>query len=160
MTKQFSPIKHDLAKKIEKICKKTLNGPNKIMKSMNIQCIKDQYYYVDLIDKHKKIVYEVKYLNPKWHGFHTITYEVNKIQKFFKKHKPKGYKMYYVIFSNQQLYLYEIKGDSFKSFKTTNNLQDRKKGLCFSIQWTDLKKYKSQPKYNKLLQEEIVNSFK
>ena len=155
MNKTFSPIKHTLAKKIEKLCRKTLNGPTKILKKMNIHCVKDQYYYVDLINTHTKIVYEVKYLNPKWHALHTITYEVNKIQKFFKKHKPFGYK----IFSNQQIYVYEIKGDSFKSFKTTNPLVNKGKGLCFSIKWADLKKNVKQPKYNDLLQQEIINSF-
>ena len=75
-------IKHTIAKKIEELICKKLNGGNNIthfLKKKNGKNIKvkcklnpDRYGYYDIRNKKEKIIYEVKYLNPKWHKLQTI----------------------------------------------------------------------------------------
>ena len=91
-------IKHDLAKKIEKLICKKMNGPINIKNFLKIKGKKiknidkvilhpNRYNYFDLINEEEKIIYEVKYLNPRWHNLNRIHYKYNKINNYFSQHQ-------------------------------------------------------------------------
>ena len=164
MPKQFCNLKHQIAKKVEEVCKNTLNDNKTLLQGIGVKCIKDQYYYVDLINIKKKRLYEVKYLNPQYHERNTICYETNKLKRFFNNHEGhygKNYRFKYLIFSNQTMYMYKIKAKTYKEFIDTHTIKDMKyKGECFEIKWQNLRKCNRQPQYNQELQKEIEKSFK